>query len=68
MRNAVISIIINVIRNMSENMDWTKISTDPNNVKAMQDVHDHLLGMRVVKEFTYLDWIVDKVQEKNVSI
>ena len=49
-------------------MDWTKISTDPNNVKAMQDVHDHLLGMRVVKEFTYLDWIVDKVQEKNVSI
>jgi 2-polyprenyl-3-methyl-5-hydroxy-6-metoxy-1,4-benzoquinol methylase len=45
-------------------MDWTKTSTDPNNIKAMQAVHQHLLNIRVVKEFIYLDWLIDKVREK----
>ena len=45
-------------------MDWTKISTDPNNREAMQAVHDHLLSLRVIRESTYLDWLIDRVKGK----
>ena len=45
-------------------MDWTKTSTDPNNEKAMRDVHDRLMNIRIVKEFTYLDWVIEKVRGK----
>ena len=45
-------------------MDWTKISTDPNNTEAMQGVHEHLKDIRIVKEFTYLDWVIEKVRGK----
>lgn len=43
-------------------MDWTKTSTDPNNREAMQMVHDHLLGIRVIRESTHLDWLIERVR------
>jgi len=47
---------------MRDFMDWTKISTDPNNREAMQMVHDHLLGIRVIRESTHLDWLIERVR------
>lgn len=46
-------------------MDWTKISSDPNNREAMQAVHNHLLSIRVVRDaYVYIDWLADKVNNK----
>lgn len=46
-------------------MDWTKISTDPNNTEAMQAVKNHLLGLRETRTSSYLDWLVDRVKGKS---
>jgi len=45
-------------------MDWTKITTDPNNKQAMLEVHNHLLGIREIRDCRHLDWLVDRVKGK----
>lgn len=48
-------------------MDWTRISTDPNNQEAQQAIHDHLLEIRIVRDsYIYLDWLTEQVKGKTV--
>ncbi|MDH3342725.1 MAG: class I SAM-dependent methyltransferase [Gammaproteobacteria bacterium] len=47
-------------------MDWTKISTDPNDSNAMRAVHEHLHSIRVVDdENVYIDWVVNRVRNRS---
>jgi len=45
-------------------MDWTKISTDPNDRGAMKAVHEHLLKLREIRDCSHLEWLVDRVKGK----
>ena len=42
-------------------IDWTELSTDPNDTKAKQSVHIYLQKIRRIKNLSYVDWLLEKV-------
>lgn len=47
-------------------IDWTKLSTDPNDTKAVNEVHDYLKNIRIIRRKEYSEWLLQQVGGKNV--
>jgi len=45
-------------------IDWTKLSSNPNDASTVEKVHRYLQGIRVVERMDYLDWLMKKVRDK----
>ncbi len=45
-------------------IDWTKLSSNPNDRSAGEKVHRYLQKICVVKRMDYLDWLLEKVRDK----
>ncbi len=47
-------------------IDWTKLTTDPNDSEAVNKVQNHLKEIRVVRREDYSDWLCREVADKTV--
>lgn len=46
--------------------DWTKLSSDPNDVDAIRDAQNYLKDIRIINREEYTDWLLDKVDGMTV--
>ena len=47
-------------------IDWTKLTTDPNDLAAVNKVQNYLKEIRVVRRQEYSDWLYREVEDKTV--
>ena len=47
-------------------IDWTKLTTDPNDLEVLSKVQNYLKEIRVVRRKAYSDWLYQKVVDKTV--
>jgi len=47
-------------------IDWTKLSTDPNDLEVLSKVQNYLKEIRVVRRKAYSDWLYQEVVDKTV--
>lgn len=46
-------------------IDWKKISEDPNDFEAQNQVHKYLQGIRQLEDYNHMDWLLTKVVGKS---
>lgn len=47
-------------------IDWTKLSTDPNDAETVKKVHDFLNKIRIIRRKEYSDWLLENVKDRTV--
>ena len=47
-------------------IDWTKLSTDPNDAKTVNKIHEFLNNIRIIRRKEYSDWLLEKVKDRTV--
>lgn len=47
-------------------IDWTKLSTDPNDPEATCEIHNYLKEIRIIQREEYSDWLLNKAEGINV--
>ncbi len=47
-------------------IDWTALSSDPNDLSAVNAIHNYLKKIRTIKREEYSNWLLNKVEDKNI--